>query len=174
MKLNGIKIILTATALLTLASCAHKKTNQQYADNGYRNGAQASGYGRESGFGEEGSNGANGRLASSKNLYYFDYDSYKVRDADKPAIASNAQYLKSHPQSKIMLEGHTDPRGSREYNVGLGERRAKAVASELTAQGVKPAQVALVSYGAEKRAAQGYSESDYQQDRRSAIVYDKN
>ena len=115
--------------------------------------------------------GSRSRTASSKKIYYFDYDSYKVRDTDKPAIASNAQYLKNHPQSKIMLEGHTDPRGSREYNVGLGERRAKAVASELTAKGVKPTQVALVSYGAEKRAAQGYSESAYQQDRRSAIVY---
>ena len=172
MKLNnGIKIIVAGLAIVTLASCTHKRTNQYAvndANSAYRNGAQASGLGHESGFGEEGSSK---RMASSKNMYYFDYDSYNVRDADKPAIASNAQYLMKHPNSKIMLEGHTDPRGSREYNVGLGERRARAVAGELTSKGVKPSQLALVSYGAEKRAGQGYSEQEYQQDRRSAIVY---
>ena len=71
----------------------------------------------------------------------------------------------------VLLEGHTDPRGSREYNIGLGERRAKAVAQVLTDKGVDPSQIRVVSYGAEKLATAGHSDSDYQLDRRVVLVY---
>ena len=172
MKLNKwIQIILVSTSILTLAACSsHRKPNQSAinaANSSY--GAHASGLGHESDFGD----GSGHRMTSSKRVYYFDYDSYMVRPEDKPLVASNAQYLLSHPNAKIMVEGHTDPRGSREYNVGLGERRARAIAAVFTAKGVKPSQLVLVSYGAEKLAVPGHTESDFQQDRRVVLVYAK-
>jgi peptidoglycan-associated lipoprotein len=175
MKQKLWKIILVGSCLLTLAACSHKNQGQTSAINdansAYRaNGAEASGLGDESAYDEEGSH----RGASlSKRVYYFDYDSNIVHEEDKPAIYANANYLVSHANAKVMLEGHTDPRGSREYNIGLGERRAKAVASMLMSRGVRPAQISVVSYGAEKLAAMGHSESAYQQDRRVALVYFK-
>jgi peptidoglycan-associated lipoprotein len=174
MKLNNwMKLLLVGGSMLALAACSsHKKPNDQYAVNeanaAYNNGeAQASGLGEESGFGDR---AGGGQLLSSR-VYYFDYDSNVVHDQDKPAIVANANYLLSHPNAKIMLEGHTDPRGSREYNIGLGERRAKAVAEILTAKGVNPAQIRIVSYGAEKLASPGHSEADFQRDRRVVLVY---
>jgi peptidoglycan-associated lipoprotein len=177
MKLNSwntwIKGILLGSCIVALAACSHKKPNQSAIDAANAaygsDGAQASGVGSESGFGDE----AGGERILSNRVYYFDYDSNMVRDQDKPAISANANYLLAHPRAKVMLEGHTDPRGSREYNIGLGERRAKAVASILTAKGVSPAQIVVISYGAEKLAVAGRSESAYQQDRRVVLVYTK-
>ena len=167
------KIVLAISCIVSLAACSHKKPNQSAIDAAnasYSNdGASTSGLGSESGFGDE----AGGERILSKRVYYFDYDSNVVRDQDKPAIAANANYLMSHRNAKVMLEGHTDPRGSREYNIGLGERRAKAVAAVLTAKGVSPAQIVVISYGAEKLAVPGRSESAYQQDRRVVLVYVK-
>lgn len=168
-----MRIVLVGCSVLTLVACSsHKKPNQSAIDAAnaaYSNGgAQSSGLGRESSFGDRANGGE--RLLSNR-VYYFDYDSNVVHDEDKPAILANANYLLSHPHSKVMLEGHTDPRGSREYNIGLGERRAKAVAAILTAKGVSPAQIRVVSYGAEKLAAPGRSEADYRLDRRVVLVY---
>lgn len=165
-----IQVVLVGSCVLTLAACSHKNQSQSdvnAANSAY--GAQASGYGDESGFG---SGGSQGKMLA-KRTYYFDYDSNVVHSEDTPAITANANYLASKPGTKVMLEGHTDPRGSREYNIGLGERRAKAVASLLTSQGVSPSQVSVVSYGAEKLASAGHSEDDYQLDRRVVLVYFK-
>lgn len=165
-----IKVALIGASIITLAACStHKKRDQSEindANAAYADGTQASGLGEESGFGEEGS-----QDQLSKRVYYFDYDSNIVRSEDKAAIDANANYLIAHPNVKAMLEGHTDPRGSREYNIGLGERRAKSVAEILTAKGVNPAQVRVVSYGAEKLASPGRTEADFQQDRRVVLVY---
>lgn len=173
---HWMKVIMVSSSIITLAACssAHKNPDQSavneanaaYSNNG-NGGAEASGLGRESGFGDQ----ANGReRLVSKRVYYFNFDSNIVHDEDKPAIMANANYLMAHPTSKILLEGHTDPRGSREYNIGLGERRAKAVAEILTAKGVNPAQIRVVSYGAEKLAALGHDESAYRLDRRVFLV----
>jgi len=170
------QVILVGISILTLAACSSHRTppNESAineANSAYRTGAggaHASGLGHESGFGEQ---GGSGERILSKRVYYFDYDSYIVHNEDKAAILANADYLVSHPRAKVMLEGHTDPRGSREYNIGLGERRAKAVADILTPKGVNPGQIRVVSYGAEKLAAAGHTESDYQQDRRVMLAY---
>lgn len=169
MKINKwIKIILIGSSILSLAACSsHKKPDQSAinaANASYSNGAESSGIGHESGFGERGE-----RLAS-KNVYYFDYDSNIVREDDKPAILANANHLITNPGVKVRVEGNTDPRGSREYNIGLGERRANAVAGMMTAKGVNPGQVHVVSYGAEKPASPGRSESDFQLDRRVVLA----
>lgn len=168
-----IQLGLVACSILMLSACSHKNANQSdvnAANAAYgQNGAESSGMGNESEFGDQ----AGGRRGLSNRVYYFDYDSNVVHDADKAAINANANYLTSHAGAKVMLEGHTDPRGSREYNIGLGERRAKAVAGILIAQGVSPSQIHVVSYGAEKLATPGRTESDYQLDRRVVLVYIK-
>jgi len=165
-----IKTALVYGSILLLAACSsHRGGNRsdvEAANASY--GAEASGLGDESGFGDSGPTGSR---ELNKRTYYFDYDSNVVQEADKPAIYANASYLVSHPGVKIMLEGHTDPRGSREYNIGLGERRAKSVASLLLARGVSTSQISVVSYGAEKLASPGHSDADYQQDRRVVLVY---
>ncbi|RDI41818.1 OmpA family protein [Aquicella lusitana] len=168
-----IQIILVSSSVITLAACSSKHKNA--ADNAAINdannayvGAQSSGLGEESRFGDQ---AGGGQRASAERVYYFDFDSDVVREEYKPAIDRNADYLASHASAKIMVEGHTDPRGSREYNIGLGERRAKAVAEILTARGVNPAQIRIVSYGAEKLATPGRTEQDFQLDRRAVLVY---
>lgn len=171
-----IQIVLVSSSVLTLAACSstHKYRDGGAVDdaNAAYSDAQSNGAGEESGFGDDQTGGSSRkRMASNHKVYYFDYDSNVVHDADKPAIASNASYLSSNPNKKVMLEGHTDPRGSREYNIGLGERRAKAVAEELASNGASPSQIRIVSYGAEKLASTGTSEADYQKDRRAALVY---
>lgn len=172
MKLNKwIKVILIGSSLLTLAACSSARRHDQSAVNdanaSYNSDAQSSGLGQESSFGDQ----AGGSRAKSGRVYYFDYDSNVVRPEYLSAIGANARYLASHANASVIVEGHTDPRGSREYNIGLGERRAKAVAQILTDKGANPAQIRVVSYGAEKLASPGHTEADFQQDRRAVIVY---
>jgi peptidoglycan-associated lipoprotein len=162
---------LVATGFLMLAACATHKTPNgsdiNLANAASNGGATSNALGQESGFGDK----AGDEQISSKRIYYFDFDSTVVHEQDKPAIVANADYLLAHPNVKAMLEGHTDPRGSREYNIGLGERRAKAVAAIMIAKGVSPSQLRIVSYGAEKLASAGHTEADYEQDRRSVVVH---
>lgn len=170
-----IQVILIGSSILTLAACSSHKHRDTAAINDANSSysseeAQSAGLGEESSFGSQEDNVA-GQRAASQRTYYFDFDSSNVRASDKPAISANARYLTTHQSAKVMLEGHTDPRGSREYNIGLGERRAKSVAEMLIADGVSPTQIRVVSYGAEKLASPGHSESDYQQDRRVVLVY---
>ena len=165
-----IQVVLIGSSILALAACTSTRKNADQTDvdganSAYGdNSAQSSGTGDETRFGDQ-SGGRNGRV------YYFAYDSNVVNDADKPAINANADYLVAHPRAKVMVEGNTDPRGSREYNIGLGERRSQSVAEILTQKGVNPKQIRIVSYGAEKLASTGRTESDYQKDRRAVLVY---
>jgi len=176
---KGIQITLLACSLLMLAACSTGRNKQgstsamdvEKANAAYRSDARSSGIGEESRFGYESTASASRTSRSAKRTYYFDFDSNIVHGSDKSAIGKHAEYLTAHPKATVMLEGHTDPRGSREYNIGLGERRAKAIAEQLAADGVKPSQIRLVSYGAEKRAARGSTEGDYQKDRRVVLVY---
>ncbi len=164
-----MNIVLVGCGIATLAACSSSHKNQDQlavndANSAY--GAQASGVDDGDNFGDR----AGGKVLA-KRVYHFDFDSNVIRSDDKPAIDANGTYIASRQSAKVMLEGHTDPRGSREYNVGLGERRAKAVAQALDTKGVNPSQVRVVSYGAEKLAAPGHTEEDYQKDRRVALVY---
>jgi len=166
-------------SIVLLAAChsMHKNSYDPNAVNDANaaynngNGVQTAGLHRTGNFNDQvNRNGRSSTLVSNR-IYYFDFDSNIVHDSDKPAIAANANYLIAHPNAKILLEGHTDPRGSREYNIGLGERRAKAVAELLRANGVSPSQIRIISYGAEKLALQGHTESAYEKDRRSVIAF---
>lgn len=174
MKLGQIvraSTIAVSIILITACSSLHKRSTEGEAvarANAAYEGAEASGIGENNGFAD---NTGERSQSLSKRVYYFDFNSDVVHEEDKPAIDANAAYLASHPEARVMLEGHTDPRGSREYNIGLGERRAKAVAEALAARGASRGQVRVVSYGAEKLAAPGRNESDYQLDRRVVLVF---
>ena len=105
------------------------------------------------------------------SVIYFDYDSSEVRAADQDLVARHAMHLGNDAMARVRLEGHADERGSREYNIGLGERRAQAVRQLLLIQGVSASQIATVSFGEERPAAFGSSEADYSQNRRVEFKY---
>jgi peptidoglycan-associated lipoprotein len=114
--------------------------------------------------------GADGGLAGRK-VIYFDFDKSEIRPEFADIITANAQNLTSHPNLKLKLEGNTDERGTREYNIGLGERRAQAVRRALMLQGVAESQLSTVSFGAERPAAEGDDESAWMKNRRVELVY---
>lgn len=107
----------------------------------------------------------------SKSTIYFMLDSSQVQNDFVPVIAAHAQYLVAHPDQRVVMEGHGDERGSREYNIALGEQRAKSVASMMKAQGVSDGQLQVVSYGEEKPASSGHDEASWELNRRVELVY---
>jgi len=107
----------------------------------------------------------------SKRIIYFDYDHSEVRPEYQSVIASHAAFLAKNPKSGVILEGHTDERGSREYNLALGERRAQTVRQLMQLNGAAPNQLEVVSYGEERPASIGHEESAWQSSRRVEIVY---
>ena len=103
-------------------------------------------------------------------VIYFDFDSYEVRPEDQEIVSRHAVQMANDSRIRVRLEGHADERGSREYNIGLGERRSQAVRQMLLIQGVSASQIQTVSFGEERPAATGSSESDYAQNRRVEFV----
>jgi peptidoglycan-associated lipoprotein len=104
-------------------------------------------------------------------LVYFDYDKSDIRAEFRDMLAAHAAYLIANPNLKLVLEGHADERGTREYNLALGELRAKQVATYLQVKGVSAAQIDVVSYGEEKPLALGKSEAAYAENRRAEFIY---
>ena len=107
----------------------------------------------------------------AKRIIYFDFDKAEIRADSLPVVAEHAQYLARNPSQKVRLEGHADERGSREYNIGLGERRGQTVRRALLLQGVAEVQLSTVSYGEERPAVAGSDEQAYAANRRVEIVY---
>jgi len=106
-----------------------------------------------------------------ETIIYFEFDSSEVRPEDQDTVAAHAIALNENPRTRVRLEGHADERGSREYNIGLGERRAQAVRQILMIQGVGASQIQTVSFGEERPVSTGSSESDYAENRRVEIRY---
>ncbi|MCS6946693.1 MAG: peptidoglycan-associated lipoprotein Pal [Steroidobacteraceae bacterium] len=106
-----------------------------------------------------------------RRVVYFDFDRAEVRADDLPVVQAHARWLASNPQQRVRLEGHADERGSREYNIGLGERRAQAVRQQMMLQGVADAQLSTVSFGEERPAVAGDDEAAYARNRRVEFVY---
>ena len=104
-------------------------------------------------------------------VIYFDYDKAEIKSEFVPVVAAHAKFLAGKATRKIRLEGHTDERGSREYNIGLGERRAQAVRRALMLQGVAEDQITTISYGEERPAASGSDEEAYAKNRRAELSY---
>ena len=106
-----------------------------------------------------------------QRVIHFDFDQYTVKPEYQAVIACHAKYLRDRPSSRQTLEGHTDERGSREYNMGLGERRGNAVNSALQAAGASASQLTVVSYGEERPLCTESTEACWAQNRRVEIVY---
>ncbi len=107
----------------------------------------------------------------SKRVIYFVYDSSEVQPEYLSVINNHANYLASNKGTSVVLEGHADERGSPEYNVALGEQRARSVAKLMKLQGVADSQIQIVSFGEEKPAVTGHDENAWQQNRRVEITY---
>jgi peptidoglycan-associated lipoprotein len=134
----------------------------------------------------EGANAANaagGALGSQEEIggpsagllatrvVYFDFDSAVIKGQGVDVVAAHAKYLSANPQARVRLEGNTDERGSREYNIGLGDRRAQSVRRAMLLQGVAEGQITTVSYGEERPADPGHDEAAWAKNRRVEIVY---
>lgn len=107
----------------------------------------------------------------SKRSVYFDFDKYVVKAEYQNLIDAHAKYLVDHPNASITIQGNADDRGSREYNLALGQKRASAVKMALSIHGVPDKQIETISFGMEKPKAIGHDESAWSQNRRSDIVY---
>jgi peptidoglycan-associated lipoprotein len=109
--------------------------------------------------------------ALARRSIYYDYDQFDVKDEYRGLVEAHAKYLRENPAAKILIQGNTDERGSREYNVGLGQRRSDGVKKMLVLLGARDNQIESVSLGEEKPQADGHDESAWSKNRRSDILY---
>ena len=107
----------------------------------------------------------------SKRTVYFDYDSYVVKDEYRAMVDAHAKYLQANKGTRLTLQGHADERGSREYNIALGQKRADAVKKLMQLLGATEIQIETVSFGKEKPKAEGHDETAWAQNRRVEIIY---
>jgi peptidoglycan-associated lipoprotein len=166
-------VLLAATAL-TLTACKNGGTvpeDTAPADTGASSGGVTTE--RTSGGGDIGvsSLSARDRDLVRTLVIYFDYDQADIKPEFNELLAAHGRQLVANPNMNLRLEGHTDERGSREYNIGLGERRAQAVRRVLTLQGVAASQLTTVSYGEERPAQTGSDEESWRLNRRVELVY---
>ena len=169
-----LKTLIVCFSLALLAGCASQDipdpdpTDTTYGDES-GSGADTGGYG-DSGMdeGEFFDDPSAGELAT---VIYFDFDSSELRPEDADTVARHAMQLADNPQWSVRLEGHADERGSREYNIGLGERRSQTVRRLLLIQGASASQISTVSFGEERPAAFGSTEDAYSQNRRVELKY---
>jgi peptidoglycan-associated lipoprotein len=177
-RMISIACLLAGAALL--AGCPKKSTTIEPPTAGSQVGGSSSSTAPAGGastsggaLGDSGANGARGAGgagASGRQIIYFDFDKSEIKPEFADIVRSNAQNLSGHPNVKMKLEGNTDERGTREYNIGLGERRAQAVRRALMLQGVSETQITTVSFGAERPAAEGDDEAAWAQNRRVELV----
>lgn len=187
MKFNKTYLALAlALSAALLSGCSSTDEQEGSLTDGSQSGTDAStsGYNDGSFAGSQFGSGSNVGGAShlgpefsdpmnplSKQTIYFEYDSSQVKQEFVPVIEAHARYLSSHPQQRVILGGHTDERGSSEYNIALGEQRAKSVERMMRSQGVTAGQLEVVSYGEEKPASYGHDESSFQMNRRVELGY---
>ena len=106
-----------------------------------------------------------------EKVVYFDFDTAEIRPEYVDTLRAHAEYLVNTPAARLVIEGHCDERGSREYNIALGERRANSVQRFLEAEGVSPVQLETVSYGEERPVDLGHNEDAWARNRRAELVY---
>ncbi|WP_406704276.1 peptidoglycan-associated lipoprotein Pal [Sodalis sp.] len=172
MQLNKVlKGLILAVPVLAIAACSSHKS----ANNGDES---AMGAGAGTGMDMNGNNASSDEQArlqmqelQRNNIVYFDLDKYDIRSEFAQMLDAHANFLRSNPSYKVTVEGHADERGTPEYNIALGERRANAVKMYLQGKGVSADQIAIVSYGKEKPAVLGHDEAAYAKNRRAVLVY---
>jgi peptidoglycan-associated lipoprotein len=171
--MSKIKLLLISTLFVLLAGCASQDipdpnpTDETYSseDGADTDGMDGSGLGEGEFIDDD---LAGGELA---DVVFFDFDSYELRPDDADITARHGIQLADNPGWNVRLEGHADERGSREYNIGLGERRAQAVRRVLLLQGAQPSQISTVSFGEERPVALGSNEDAWSQNRRVEFKY---
>ena len=173
--MRRILIVMLMASLGVACASKHPKPSPPPPASEVNAGADASG--------AAGANAAGGANASedetagpqagvlAKRVVYFDFDSSEIKGEGTEIVGAHAKYLASNPNARVRLEGHTDDRGSREYNIGLGERRAQSVRRALLLQGASEGQLSTVSYGNERPAVAGHDETAWSKNRRVEIVY---
>lgn len=160
------KCALVATSAILFTACSHT-TGPKDAD-----GLSSRGLGQSGGFAGQEAGEMYTTNAPHNQIYLFDYDNSYVNEKYIPSINAQAEYLKNHAGARISIDGHTDERGSREYNIALGERRANSVADKMRAEGVSRNQIKVVSYGKERPANLGHDEESRMQNRRAELNYE--
>jgi peptidoglycan-associated lipoprotein len=177
-KMLSIGCLCAAAALL--AGCPKKATTVEPPSAGTQipgSGAGGAGSGTTTALGSDtgtmgaGSQGAGAGGALARSVIYFDFDKSDIKPEYTDVITAHARNLTTHPNLKLKLEGNTDQRGTREYNIGLGERRAQAVRRAVMLQGVAESQLTTVSFGAERPAVEGDDEAAWAKNRRVDMVY---
>jgi peptidoglycan-associated lipoprotein len=175
-----ILVLMLLAGCLGLAACASKPPKPSAAEQQ----STAGGAGAESQGAEGGANANNGGPFGNQNsipgpqqgmlakrTIYFDFDSAVIKGDGTDIVSAHAKYLSDHTDARVRLEGNTDERGSPEYNIGLGMRRAQAVRQALLLQGASAAQITVVSYGAEHPVDPAHNEDAWAKNRRVDIVY---
>ena len=148
------KALLVAGSVAVLAACG----SSNKTENGNGNGQTFGGYSVQD-------------LQQRYNTVYFGFDKYNIEGEYAQILDAHAAYLTATPAASVRVEGNTDERGTPEYNMALGERRAHAVQSFLTSKGVQGSQISTVSYGEEKPAVLGHDEAAYSKNRRAVLAY---
>lgn len=172
-----LKIAAVAVSLAWLAGCSSTSTLSEQDQAGMQGGrdGQAQGadaYASGTGTGVSGTGMSTPvDVANLRSVFYFDFDQSSIRSDSVADLEAHAQYLASHPAASVRLEGHADERGTREYNMALGERRGNAVERFLAINGVSSQQIEVVSYGEEKPAVLGSGDMSWSQNRRVELKY---
>jgi peptidoglycan-associated lipoprotein len=173
--MRRVMAVLLLVVACALAACASKPSKPAGSGETGMAGAGAEGAGAANA--NAGAGGSDDEAAGpqagllAKRTVYFDFDSSEIKGEGTDIVAAHAKYLATNPGTRVRLEGHTDERGSREYNIGLGERRAQSVRRALLLQGAADAQISTVSYGEERPAVAGHDEAAWAKNRRVEIVY---
>lgn len=172
------KCLVLALSVALLAGCASRGGSQDgtagsaagsrdgTAGTEGSRGSQVSGTRMGDGAGQQ----ADARIPDVRTIY-FAFDSDIIQPEFEPILTSHARYLRNNSNATVVLQGHTDERGTREYNMALSERRARTVERFLNVQGVSPSQIEVVAYGEERPAQRGQNEEAYAQNRRVVFAY---
>lgn len=162
-----IKRCMLALLSLTIAACGFQKSDHQIQSE------MKSNIGKENTRNEayDNQNLFETKELQQENTFYFGLNKYKVTAELANNLEKHATFLCMNPSHKVLIEGHTDVRGTPEYNIALGERRANAIKMYLQSTGVLANQISIVSYGKEKPASIGYDEAAYAKNRRAVLVY---
>lgn len=165
------KLCVVVGVAAMLAGCSTTGSGSGAPVEDGNNGIQTSGVGSYGAGGDNGLSNPNAMVPGADQRYFFDFNQSVVHSSDMPSIKVQAHYLISHPSAHAQLQGNTDIRGSREYNLALGQRRADAVKQALLLEGASAGQLNTISFGAEKPIATGDTEDDYAQNRRVDMKY---
>jgi peptidoglycan-associated lipoprotein len=170
MKFKSIALLTLLATVLTLSSCANMKKKNADGLTDSSADSSASDNGKNSGMSLDLNGDSDSNKAGALKTVYFDFNSAGLSADTKEALNNNAEFLKTNMNVKVQVEGHTDERGGVQFNLSLGEKRAKTVREYLVAQGVQAARIATISLGKEKPVSFGHDEESWSKNRRANFV----